>query len=703
MQKSYNIGEVSGTNLVGGVCGSCGLDGNSGTVQESYNTGTVSGTYLVGGVCGQTQDDSILQKSYNTGTVSGKGDSCNFIGGVCGKNRSTVTECYNTGNVSGTGQVGGVCGFNDEGGTVSNCYYLEGTSDKPFGDGSGENCGSKTKLQFQNGAVAYQMQSDLGTAEQVWGQKIGTNASPVLAWQTDDYRTVYYPESGTHPCNGGYSNSADGTLQHKYENSVCIYCGEPASEDIVDGYYQIATADQLRQFAEKVNSGNNNIKAKLVNDIKLNGDTKVLNDKGELIADTSGLKSWTPIGKDQTGKQFTGEFDGDGHTIYGLYFNNSNANDSNANDVGLFGCVGKDGTVKNVTLADSYVSGNEYVGGICGRNKGGTLQNCHTTGTVSGSWYVGGVCGYNSGTLKESDNTGTVSGTGNRVGGVCGVNERTLKKSYNTGDVTGNDSVGGVCGDNQSTVNGCYTTGKVIGNAKVGSLCGYISGYGGTVEKCYYLVGTSEKAFGDEHDGVNCASKTKLQFQNGEVAYLLQGTNTEPTWGQTLGKNASPVLAWQKDDYKQVYETAPNSPCPGGYSNTAGQELNHHYVDGKCFYCGQPEIAYTVTIPATVELGNTVKIEATGVTLPNDKQLNVKVAKDSKFEVALGDDTRPYTVTKGEAKTPVNPNDTVLTVESSGTGNSVELTFTPPKTTTYSGTYTGTVTFTVSVDDNSAS
>ena len=460
-----------------------------------------------------------------------------------------------------------------------------------------------------------------------------------------------------------------------------------------------------------------------MNDIKLNGDTKVLNDKGELIADTSGLKSWTPIGKDETGKQFTGEFDGDGHTIYGLYFNNSSAN-----DVGLFGCVGKDGTVKNVTLADSYVSGNEYVGGICGRNKGGTLQNCHTTGTVSGSWYVGGVCGYNSGTLqecynnngkvsgtacvggvcgynsgnlKESDNTGTVSGTGNRVGGVCGVNERTLKKSYNTGDVTGNDSVGGVCGDNQSTVNGCYTTGKVIGNAKVGSLCGYISGYGGTVEKCYYLVGTSEKAFGDEHDGVNCASKTKLQFQNGEVAYLLQGTNTEPTWGQTLGKNASPVLAWQKDDYKQVYETAPNSPCPGGYSNTAGQELNHHYVDGKCFYCGQPEIAYTVTSPASVELGNTVKIEATGVTLPDNKQLNVKVAKDSKFEVTQGDDTRPYTVTKGE--TPVNPGDPVLTVESSGTGNSVELTFTPPKTTTYSGEYKGTVTFTVSVDANSAS
>ena len=187
------------------------------------------------------------------------------------------------------------------------------------------------------------------------------------------------------------------------------------------------------------------------------------------------------------------------------------------------------------------------------------------------------------------------------------------------------------------------------------------------------------------------------------MAFELQkalGQHSPQVWGQNIGIDKAPVLS-SETEYK-VYETAPDSPCKGGFSNTSGQKLQHNYKeDGKCFYCGQPEIAYTVTIPASVELGNTVKIEATGVTLPNDKQLNVKVAKDSKFEVTQGDDTRPYTVTKGE--TTVKPDDTVLTVESSGTGNSVELTFIPPKTTTYSGEYKGTVTFTVSVDDNSAS
>ena len=111
-----------------------------------------------------------------------------------------------------------------------------------------------------------------------------------------------------------------------------------------------------------------------------------------------------------------------------------------------------------------------------------------------------------------------------------------------------------------------------------------------------------------------------------------------------------------------------------------------------------------MTIPATVELGNTVTVKADGVTLPDDKQLNVKMSTESGlFEVAQGKDVCKYTVTKGEAKTPVNPNDTVLTVESGGTGNSVELQFKAPETTTYSGEYKGTVTFTVSVDANSAS
>ena len=137
--------------------------------------------------------------------------------------------------------------------------------------------------------------------------------------------------------------------------------------------------------------------------------------------------------------------------------------------------------------------------------------------------------------------------------------------------------------------------------------------------------------------------------------------------------------------------------------------MNHNYESGKCIYCGEPEIAYAVTIPATVELGTTATIKAKDVILPNGKTLNVKVAEGSEFEVAQADDNDAvvdkcaYTVTKGETKTPVNPSDTVLTVVNGVAESSVKLQFNKPETTTYSGEYKGKVTFTVSVDDKPAS
>lgn len=83
---------------------------------------------------------------------------------------------------------------------------------------------------------------------------------------------------------------------------------------------------------------------------------------------------WKPVGT--LNRPFIGTFDGDGHTIRGLYVN------VNENYVGLFGCVGAGGTVKNVTIADSYVSGKVNVGDICGRNDGGIVENCTSGCTV---------------------------------------------------------------------------------------------------------------------------------------------------------------------------------------------------------------------------------------------------------------------------------------------------------------------------------
>ena len=100
--------------------------------------------------------------------------------------------------------------------------------------------------------------------------------------------------------------------------------------------YQITNAAELYWFAGLVNGTLNGVQqntaacAVLTTDITINDN--VLNENGSLNDDGSGLKQWTPIGSHVRNK-YTGTFDGNGHTISGLYV------DSDAQYIGLFGCV----------------------------------------------------------------------------------------------------------------------------------------------------------------------------------------------------------------------------------------------------------------------------------------------------------------------------------------------------------------------------
>lgn len=703
LEKSYNTGKVSCTNdHVGGVCGW----NDASTVQGCYNTGTVSGGESVGGVCGENSGSGTVQECYNTVTVSGTRN----VGGVCGMNsrRGTVQGCYNTGKVSGNSYFGGVCGFNDGHVTVEKCYYLVGTSENAVGNiGDDINCESKTETEFKNGAVAYRLQRDLNITTQVWGQRIDgtgeTDDHPVLN-STSAY-TVYKTLRTSH-CQG-YSNTKDVSREHKYQNGVCTYCGELQQADRVEegNYYKISNQGQLRWFVNQVNNeGRTGINALLTQDITMD-DTE-----------------WTPIGKDVNGKQFTGTFDGDGHTISGL-----TCTDTNKDYVGLVGyAIGA--TIQNVTVQGATLNGRENIGSVCGYIKDGTITNCHAVETVIGNKYCGGIVGYIMGNTNVTGctNSGTVSGY-NFLGGIVGqAQQATVQRCFNSGAVTGNSSpIGGIVGlANRATVQDCGNTGAVT-RADNNEYCGGIAGSTNTssIQNCYNAYRTiaypicaspsSDTTFLNcyylaDNPGTDPSAKTEAQFNSGEVAYLLQnGERTDTTttvWGQTLtggSQQAFPVLNGDK-----VYQT---TPCTAGYSNTDGTYKAHTPgTDGKCIDCKQLCISYTVTIPATVTLGNTVTITATGVTLPDNKKLNVTMSTESGlFEVAQGNDKCAYTVTnKGENPenlngTPVDPsNNTVLTAEN-GKDKTVYLQFNPPKTTTYSGEYKGTVNFTVSVGNAS--
>ena len=759
-----NSGTVSGLNFLGGIVGQA----NRATVQRCFNSGAVTGNSSpIGGIVGLA-NNATVQDCGNNGTVT-RADSSGDCGGIAGStNTSSIQNCYNAYRTIAYP----ICASPSSDTTFLNCYYL---ADNPGTDPS-----AKTEAQFNSGEVAYLLQNGerTDTTTTVWGQTLtggSQQAFPVLNGDK-----VYQ----TTPCTAGYSNTAQQTLDHSYtKDGVCSRCGEwQEAKQAADGYYEIHNQGQLRWFADQVNNnGKTDINARLMNDITIN--SKVLDDKGELIADPSNLKSWTPIGRN--GNSFTGTFDGGGFTIHGLYFNNNTTG-----YVGLFGFVGAGGTVKNVTLADSYVSGSWYVGGICGQNYGGTVEGCRNTGRVYGTMqFVGGVCGYNNGSLQKSCNTGivtgnqnvggvcgknegtlknssnngevignshytggvcgwnnggtiegcrntgnvsgnqyvggvcgfntsdsgskntiqecynsgTVSGSGTYVGGVCGYNSTrsTLEKSYNTGTVSGANTVGGVCGYNDNTVNGCYNIGGVSSTSgnNVGGVCGK-NAEGGTVKNCYYLVGTSDNAIGIG-EGTNCESKNEAAFKNGEVAYLLQkalndagGGAATQVWGQKIGTDDYPKLGGDK-----VYQS---TPCPTDYSNGESKIKDHNIgTDGYCTVCKELCIAYTVTIPATVELGNaasaTATISAENVTLPTDKTLQVII--NGPFTATLvgkTDVTAQYTIQKDG--TALESGDPVLTAQN-GESPKIPLTFVKPDAAPYAGSYTGTVTFTVSVGD----
>ena len=262
--------------------------------------------------------------------------------------------------------------------------------------------------------------------------------------------------------------------------------------------------------------------------------------------DASTTSTWnaglgfSPIGDGNGNPQFTGQFDGLGHTIANLTINRPSQQ-----FVGLFGFGSSSSSVSNVGLMGGSVSGSSYVGGLMGDTHG-TVSNAYATGIVSGSlsgdtfvgglvgvnWglitssyttgnvsggagslYIGGLVGFNSnGTISNAYATGNVSGSlsgGNNVGGLVGDNQGgTITNSYATGNVSGVDNVGGLVGENAASgsISNSYATGIVSGTNYVGGLVGQI--YTGAVSNAYATSSVSGTNYVGGLIGVNKATIT---------------------------------------------------------------------------------------------------------------------------------------------------------------------------------------------------
>ena len=202
-------------------------------------------------------------------------------------------------------------------------------------------------------------------------------------------------------------------------------------------------------------------------------------------ADSGGLywnggKGWTPIG--DPGNPYRGELQGRGKVISHLFISRDAADTADA--VGLFGAVGKDGSVTGLGLAQVSITSNQQsaVGSIAGVNQG-TITSSYATGTVTGSAVTGGLVGLNLfGTVQASFAATTVSlALGDAVaGGLVGQNLLgEIKASYASGAVSANaikSLAGGLVGINQGTITASYARGRVSVSGQ-GSVKGGLAAY----------------------------------------------------------------------------------------------------------------------------------------------------------------------------------------------------------------------------------
>ena len=390
-----------------------------------------------------------------------------------------------------------------------------------------------------------------------------------------------------------------------------------------DEAYEIGNAGQLYWFAGLVNgtltdgtAQNLGANAVLTKNIIVNEDllTSIKTDEDGNVTNGKSFRAWSPMGMtDENGKitgYYKGIFDGNGHSISGVYVNRDEATDDVdirfKSSIGLFGY--HDGVIRNLGVLDSYMRGNYCIGSICGYNNCGTIQNCYSTARVGGVLYIGGISGrIHYGIVENCYNAGNVCGN-REIGGICGDNYSIIESCYNIGSVSGNEDVGGIAGWGYDVEDGsdsckivdCYNIGKVTGKKNVGGICGY--DYYGLVENCYSQaivsgntnvggicgkgrVDTFQNAYYDADLYIGDAlgysedvtikqteGKSSQAFASGELTYLLQAGREEVIWGQMLSGNdvqSYPVLGGAK-----VYQNITYQDCTKDEAHTIYEYAN---------------------------------------------------------------------------------------------------------------------------------
>lgn len=416
-------GEVTGEEYNGGICAknegtiySCSFDG------EVRQSATTHRKGKVGGICGTNY--ATISNCFNSADVSGK----DCIGGICGEmfgNDPVVVYCVSVGKVSGfTGSaiVGGICGYGigvSYGGSseLSHCRFDMDVS-------------GSINLINSGGAIAKRDDNFSYNTEFLCGDNSGSFDLDI--WNAAK-GVVVTPDA---------KDGKFGTKTCYYMSLKCFGESVGVSRDVFNfafaggsddwqPYTLISSEDVFRTYWQW--------------DVKWS-ENFVL---GDDITLACSLAPSDLIPTSLSTGTFSGMFSGNGHTV-------TMTDDSNC---GLFGT--NKGTIINLAVKGNIDS-----------SVGSSTDN-----------YSGGICAVNDGTIYGCSFDGKICGGANHTGAVCGLNNKTISNCFALANVEAmNGNVGGIAalGKEGSELKSCYFVGTALSNITVGLISLSPS------ENCYY-------------------------------------------------------------------------------------------------------------------------------------------------------------------------------------------------------------------------
>ena len=553
-----------------------------GTIKNLHIDGTIAGnTKFLATVVAETFADAVIEgvtsEANIISMVEGDGTHGGLVGHTSGM--TTIRNCVFAGSMSGetTNMCGGLVGWFNAATIMENCLMAADISVQTSGGNTiGRNpgnlkgtnlfasssiettpasCTIVTPAQLESGEVCFALNGDQKNI--AWYQNIGEDPIPVL---DNTHKQVY--ASGEFTCNGllvgegTFTNEVteNNIPEHSYNCGVCDSCGHVIPNFVTqdaEGFYIIDTPEKLVYIASFA-TANPKTNIRITADLDMVGVTE----------------KYTPITNN-----YSGIFDGGGHTISNLVIIRPTTTNQ-----ALIGTAGNC-TVKNLTLDETcYIEGAGYTAGFVGQTNGAV--------TIL---------------LEGLVMKGNVVANGINAAGIWGCNMGNAAKAY---------------------IKNCAVTGFIKGNDQTSAFSGYAgTGHKTVMENCWFMADNLEGVYQNKQDEIfvrpggdavkyiNCYSSlgsnsnpetgedryvelTPEMAESGELAYRLNGNQSEIAWYQTLGEDMLPIL---DKTHKQVFfsgETACNGELltDGDFSNDGENNVaDHEYIDGACEHCGAEE------------------------------------------------------------------------------------------------------------------